>query len=65
MNKVICITDISRGRMQWTMREIFEEDAKDLHWVTSAIEFSDAAETGEPFQAKGNPNAHANTKSKA
>ena len=45
--------------------EIFEEDGKNLHWVTSAVEFSNAAATGEPFQAKGNHNAHANAKSKA
>ena len=45
--------------------ETFVEDAKNLHWETSTVEFSNAAATGEPFQAKGNPNAHANAKSKA
>ena len=44
-------------------REMFEEDVKNLHWMTSTVEFSNAAATGEPFQAKGNPNAHANVKS--
>ena len=40
------------------------EDAKNFYWVTSMVEFSNTAATGEPFQAKGNPNAHANVKSK-
>ena len=44
--------------------EIFEENAKTFHWVTSTVEFSNAVATGEPFPAKGNPNAHANDKSK-
>ena len=42
--------------------EIFEEDAKNLHWVTSTVEFSNAAATGESFQAKGNHNANAKSK---
>ena len=45
--------------------EMFEEDTKNLHWVTSTVEFNNAIVTREPFQAKGNPNAHANAKSKA
>ena len=45
--------------------EIFEEDANNLHWVTSTVAFSNAAATGEPFQAKGNPDAYANAKPKA
>ena len=45
--------------------EIFEEGAKNLCWVTSTVQFSNAAATGELFQAEGNPNAHAHAKSKA
>ena len=44
--------------------EILEKDAKNLHWVTSTVEFSNTAAMGEPFKSKGNPNTHANVKSK-
>ena len=45
--------------------ETFVEDAKNLHWETSTVEFSNAAATGESSQAKSDPNAHANANFKA
>ena len=35
--------------------EIFEEDAKNLHWVASTVEFSNATATREHFQAPRQP----------